>query len=394
MRFLVAAFAAALILVVPPVATAACPGADPCPYSAAGVVGQRAEGVLRFPQASAVGPDGSIYVGDQLSHTIQVFGPDGAFRREIGVAGSGPGGLSAVGAVAVAADGSVYVADGADRIDRFAADGTLQNSWGSSGSAPGQFHFGAGGGNDSGAGGGIAIGPDGSVYVADTRNDRIQRFAADGTSPVVIVPPGRLSRPQGLAVSGSRLIVADDVHHRLAIFNTGGTFITTVGTGEGNRPGELQNPYDVAVDPAGRVYVADNSNHRVVRYGPAPGYTYRARWGAFGSGKGQLQFPRGIAVDAAGHTYVADPGWQPDRRVRRGGRVARLVRLLRARRGAVHPAARRRRRRGRDARGRRFGQRADRAAEPGRRGRRDVRRSRARPDAAARPGGRGVRRHR
>ena len=83
MRFLVAALAAALILVVPSVATAACPGADPCPYSAAGVIGQRAEGVLRFPQASAVGPDGSIYVGDQLSHTVQVFGPDGSFRREM-----------------------------------------------------------------------------------------------------------------------------------------------------------------------------------------------------------------------------------------------------------------------------------------------------------------------
>ncbi len=80
-----------------------CPGADPCPYAAAGLVGQRAEGVLRFPQASAVGPDGSVYVADQYTHAIQVFGPDGAFRRELGAAGSGPGGLSSVGAVAVAA---------------------------------------------------------------------------------------------------------------------------------------------------------------------------------------------------------------------------------------------------------------------------------------------------
>ena len=102
--------------------------------------------------------------------------------------------------MAVAADGSVYVADGADRIDRFAADGALLNSWGSSGTAPGEFHFGAGGGNDSGAGGGLAIGPDGRVYVADTRNDRIQRFAADGTAPVVIVPP----RPAARARRASR----------------------------------------------------------------------------------------------------------------------------------------------------------------------------------------------
>ena len=48
------------------------------------MIGQRAGGVLRFPQASAVGPDGSVYVADQYSHAIQVFGPDGAFRRELG----------------------------------------------------------------------------------------------------------------------------------------------------------------------------------------------------------------------------------------------------------------------------------------------------------------------
>src|SRR3954452_14465789 len=90
MRFFVPALAAALILLAPGVAVAACPGADPCPYSANSVTGQRSGGVLRFPQAAALGPDGSIYVGDQLSHVIQVFGPDGGFRREIGSPGARP----------------------------------------------------------------------------------------------------------------------------------------------------------------------------------------------------------------------------------------------------------------------------------------------------------------
>jgi len=305
-RILLAALVAALML--PATASAQCPGADVCPYSAAGSIGQRSGGVMRFPQAAAIGPDGSIYVADQYTHAIQVFGPDGSFRREIGGPGSGPGQLSSVGAVAVAPDGSVYVADGRDRIDRFAADGTLLNSFGSSGDGPGEFRFGAGGGNDSGAGGGIAIGPDGSVYVADTRNDRVQRFDADGKHPVVIIPKGEVMRPQGLAVRGSRLIVADNWRHQLAVYDTGGRFIRRVGKGEGARPNELFHPYDVAIDPAGRVYVADNSNHRIVRYGPAPSYKYRARWGAFGGGRGQLQFPRGLAVDGNGKTYVADPG--------------------------------------------------------------------------------------
>jgi sugar lactone lactonase YvrE len=301
--------AAVSALLAPAAASAAaCPGADPCPYSAASALGQRAEGVMRFPQASAVGPDGSVYVADQYTHAIQVFGPDGSFRRELGAAGSGPGGLSSVGAVAVAGDGSVYVADGADRIDRFAADGTLLHSWGRTGTGPGEFRFGAGGGNDSGAGGGIAIGADGTVYVADTRNDRVQRFAADGSNPTVIIPKGTVMRPQGLAVVGSRLIVADNWRHKLAVFDTGGRFLRNVGDGEGARPNQFFHPYDVAVDPKGRLYVADNSNHRIVRYGPAPSYKYRARWGAFGSRRGQLQYPRGLAVDAEGRSFVADPG--------------------------------------------------------------------------------------
>ena len=115
-------------------------------------------------------------------------------------------------------------------------------------------------------------------------------------------------RPQGLAVVGSRLIVADNWRHKLAVFDTGGRFLRNVGDGEGARPNQFFHPYDVAVDPSGRLYVADNSNHRIVRYGPAPTYKYRARWGAFGSGRGQLQYPRGLAVDGSGRTFVADPG--------------------------------------------------------------------------------------
>src|SRR4051812_31428187 len=121
MRFLVAALAAALILLAPGVAVAACPGADPCPYSAISVTGERSGGVLRFPQAAALGPDGTIYVGDQLSHVIQVFGPDGVFRREIGSPGTGPGPLTAGGGVAVAPGGAGYAGAGAPPGGRLAA---------------------------------------------------------------------------------------------------------------------------------------------------------------------------------------------------------------------------------------------------------------------------------
>jgi len=266
-----------------------CAGAAGCPYLSVGVVGQRAEGVLRFPQAIALGPGGNVYVGDQLSHAVQVFGPTGAFLGEFGGPGRDPGQLGAVGGVAVDANGSVFVADSADRIDHFAPDGSLLGAWGRHGSRLGQFNFGTGSGNAAGAGGGLAV-AGGFVYVADTRNNRVQRFALDGSNPVLLVsPPGRLAAPQGIAVSSTNIFVADDQHHRVAVFGLDGALQRAIGLGRGAGPGQLQNPYDVALDGAGRVYVADDANHRVVRFGV-----------------GQLEYPRAVAADAAGNTYVAD----------------------------------------------------------------------------------------
>ena len=88
-----------------------CPGAQPaCPYSSSAEIGRRGGGVLRFPQTVAIGPDGSVYVGDQSSSVVQVFSPQGQFLREVGVAGVRPGEFGAVGAIAVALDNTLFVA--------------------------------------------------------------------------------------------------------------------------------------------------------------------------------------------------------------------------------------------------------------------------------------------
>ena len=161
----------------------------------------------------------------------------------------------------------------------------------------------------------------------------------------------------------------------------------TVGDGEGTRPNQFCHPYDVAVDPSGRVYVADNSNHRIVRYGPAPSYKYRARWGAFGSR------PRAAAVPARARRRRRRAARSSPTRAATGSTSSTSAATSLGSFGKsgprgrpVHPPAGRRRRRGRHARGRGLGQRPDPAAEPRRQRRRDVRRAGARADAAARPG--------
>jgi tripartite motif-containing protein 71 len=86
----------------------------------------------------------------------------------VGGPGSGDGQFISPGGVAADGSGNVYVADsGNDRIQRFDASGTFLTTWGSAGSGNGQFHFPEG----------VATDGSGNLYVADSTNHRIQKFA-------------------------------------------------------------------------------------------------------------------------------------------------------------------------------------------------------------------------
>jgi DNA-binding beta-propeller fold protein YncE len=80
-------------------------------------------------------------------------------------------------------------------------------------------------------------------------------------------------------------------------------FITKWGSsGSGN--GEFQNPWGVAIDDTGNVYVSEYNGHRIQKFDGLGNYL--AQWGSFGTGDGEFQYPAGIAVDSAGNIYVAD----------------------------------------------------------------------------------------
>jgi sugar lactone lactonase YvrE len=89
----------------------ACPGAAFCPYEGVTVIGRRAEGVFRFPEAIALGPGGDVYVADQFSHVVQKFSPGGAFETEWGSYGGGAGQFGAIDGLATDSSGDVYVVD-------------------------------------------------------------------------------------------------------------------------------------------------------------------------------------------------------------------------------------------------------------------------------------------
>jgi len=177
---------------------------------------------------------------------------------------------------------------------------------GASGSEPGMFN----------APRNIAVARDGSLYVADTFNHRIQHLAADGTVLQVWgeyadqaqseALGGTFNEPWGIAVApDGSVYVADTWNHRVQHFSSTGTFLDMYGTfGQAESLTAFWGPRDVAVDPKGRVFVADTGNKRVAVF-DSRGQPL-GQFGGVGLEPGQLDEPVGLAVDSAGQVYVAD----------------------------------------------------------------------------------------
>jgi len=125
-----------------------------------------ADGQFNHPRGLAVDASDNLYVVDNGNHRIQKFDSGGNFVTKWGKRGSRLGEFETIFTIAVAGN-RVYVVDsGLSRIQVFDTSGKVQTWWGSQGSGDGQFE-------DAG---GIAVAGDGSVYVTDWGNVRIQKF--------------------------------------------------------------------------------------------------------------------------------------------------------------------------------------------------------------------------
>jgi sugar lactone lactonase YvrE len=228
--------------------------------------GSSLPGRFSGPSGIAVSDDGYVYVADEGNDRVQKFTSEGVLEEILGV--SSPGTLNAPFDVAVDEDGNVYVADfgnseggevGYSRIAKFDSNGTWLGSFGDSGSGDGQF-----GGIDS-----VAVSA-GVVYVSDPDNDRVQRYSLDGVFlgnlGTTGTGPGQFLAPSGMAVGPDGSIwVADRDRADVQQFSASGELLVSYGPGEG--AGRLEGPTGIAVDPDGFVYVADNFAERVVKIG-------------------------------------------------------------------------------------------------------------------------------
>ncbi len=160
---------------------------------------------------------------------------------------------------------------------------------------------------------GLAFAPDGTLYVTDvggeaSKNHRIVEFSPDGTLLRSMGAPGQLSFPNCIVVDGQGNIeVSDSNNGRLVIFSPYGKMLATISQGIGE--GDLGLPRGVAVDDAGRLFVADTSDHQIRVYTideakAVP--TYIGSFGEEGQEDGTFEYPNGVATDSRAHIYITD----------------------------------------------------------------------------------------
>ncbi len=269
------------------------------------------------PRDIALAPDGTFYVADSNNHRILHFDRDGGLLHHWGEYGASdytnnimaaPGTFNEPWGLAVGPDGSVYVSDTwNNRIQKFTAEGEFVTMWGEFGAAESNFHF--------WGPRGVAVDNEGRVYVTDTGNKRVVIFDSDGNDLASFggagMGVGQFDEPVGIAVDDQgRVYIADTWNVRIQVMIPEGDTLTypthITWDIEGWYSDSLDNKPFLAIDGQYNVYVADPLMGRVLIF-DMQGNFLRA-FGTFGSGPSEIGIVSGIAVDTQGRVFVADAG--------------------------------------------------------------------------------------
>ncbi|HEY4723009.1 MAG TPA: NHL repeat-containing protein, partial [Anaerolineae bacterium] len=265
-------------------------------------------GQMMAPHGIAVAPDGSIYVADSLNHRVVKFDQQGQFIVSFGGPNpdTQPGLFREPWGVAVAPDNSLYVADTWNyRMQKFTPDGALIQVWGVNTDTIGTAIGGEGGFYGQR---GVAIDATGRVFVADTGNKRVQIFDANGQFISQFggggLQPGQLDEPVGIAVDPKgNSVVADTWNGRVQVFDSNGQSIASWDINGWLDKNAVGKPY-LAVDPQQRVYVSDAIGRRILVFDITG--KYLGSFGQYATDATGFSLPSGIAVDKEGYIYVVD----------------------------------------------------------------------------------------
>jgi trimeric autotransporter adhesin len=318
--------------------------------------GPATSAAFNSPYGMAIDRMGTVYIADSRNHRIRRVSPSGYIVTFAGTGTAGAAGnngsatsaqLNNPYACAVDDAGNVFIADASNnRIQKVNTSGFISTV------------AGTGVAGISGDGGlavfaklnfptGIALDAQNNMYISDTSNSRIRKVvAATGIISTIAgignqtggrgfsgenrpATSATLNLPYAVAVdaNGMNVYIADTYNNRIRKINASGIISTIAGTNETSgfsgdgiaaTSSRLNQPYGVAVDLDGNVYIADYGNDRIRKVNTsgiistAVGTGVRGSLGSLYRDGLQateilLTLPQGVAVDPSGkNLYVAD----------------------------------------------------------------------------------------
>jgi sugar lactone lactonase YvrE len=311
-----------------------------------------------YPSGVATDGAGNIYVADTFNNTIRKIDVHGVVTILAGSPGQ-VGGSDGVGNAArfsspasIVADnsGNLFVTDADNStIRRISSGGVVTTIAGTAGET----------GIDDGIGSaarfsyplGVALDNAGNLYIADSGNSTIRKIFTNGTVTTLAGTAGRYGSndgtttnaqfyyPSGVAVDGAgNVFVADQSNETIRKITPAGVVTTIAGNvgQSGSADGPNTNatfnyPASLAVDGAGNIYVADSFNSTIRKITSAGAVTTLAgnastTGNSDGTGQtAQFNYPEGLTVDGAGNVLVADTYNSSIRIVSPAGLVATIA---------------------------------------------------------------------
>lgn len=294
---------------------------------------------INNPTDVAVDSTGNVYIADNANHRIRKINTSGTIST---IAGTGVAGYSGDGASATAAkikspsgvsvdsSGAIYLVDSGNNCVRKITNGIIRTIAGTST---------AGFSGDGGAGtsatfnfpASLSRNASNDLFIADGGNSRIRKLVTNGIITTVAgrilndsspATNGTLSLPRAIARDRfGNFFITDIANARIRKIDTNGMMTTCAGNGIAGFAGDggaatnanLNNPYGVAVDSAGNLFIGEAGNGRVRKVDTNGLITTFAGTGSFViSGNGGAATNAGlrawgVAVDVFGNVFITDP---------------------------------------------------------------------------------------